>query len=104
MNEFEVENAARRVDATETPVLADAIGVLERLVEWTNRNSDGWPYWTKPANAASRLQDLIQGAQGKPWDSAADITPDQLRKALSPIKAFFTRQKMDGSFVLDQPA
>lgn len=89
MNEYEIEDALRRVDPEETPNLAGAIVNLANLAAWTNANSDGWPYWSKPCRAAKSLQALIQGVDR--YDPE-DVLPTQVSKALSPVKAFLTRQ------------
>ena len=88
MNEWDVEDAVRRFNYANTPNLAEGARVLDNLVRWTNRNSDGWPYWRKPSRAASQLMGLLEGVDRYDPD---DITAAQLKKALAPIKAFFTR-------------
>lgn len=101
MNEYEIEDALRRVDPDHEPVLAEAVVVLANLAAWTNANSDGWAYWPKPCNAAKGLQQAIQDHQR--WERSeyqrprqgAEITAASLKKALSPIKAFLTRQGVD---------
>lgn len=96
MNEDEIEQAARRY--RDHPVLGPATRTLAALVEWTNANSDGWPYWRKPAQAAARLMELIE--QGQRHDREAgrhprtpDVTMAAYRAALRPVKAFRTRQE-----------
>ena len=99
MNEYDVEDAVRSLtDTDETPNLATGALVLERLVNWTNSNSDGWPYWTKPSNAAAKLQELLQAADRF---NPKDCTEAELKKTLTPIKAFLTRQGADLSLELD---
>lgn len=99
MNEYDIEDALRRVNPDTEPVLAEAVIALANLAAWTNNNSDGWAYWPKPCRAAKALQEAIQAHQR--WERAAyqgrrdpadEITPAALKKALSPIKAFLTRQ------------
>lgn len=89
MNEYDVQDAQDRFNEADTPNLAKAAVLLGRLVDWTNNNSDGWPYWTKPGRAAQKLMDLLQEADR--FDPQ-DITEAELTKALSPVKAFLTRQ------------
>jgi hypothetical protein len=96
MNEYEVAEAVRRFDE-QTPNLREGAQVLDRLVRWTNNNSDGWPYWAKPKRAANSLMGLLNGADR--FDPE-DITARQLAVALRPIKAFLTRQGVDHSKVL----
>lgn len=95
MNGWEIQEA--QVRYAHHPVLGPATTTLSNLMEWTNRNSDGWAYWPKPVRAAEKLQRLIQGASpGSRWDDErADATPDALAVALRPIRAFRTRQGAD---------
>lgn len=96
MNEHEVEEALRRFD-DDTPNLREGAQVLDRLVRWTNNNSDGWPYWPKPARAANTLMGLLGGADR--FDPK-DISGRQLALALRPIKSFLTRQGVNHDEVL----
>ena len=89
MNRYEVEEAREwfRHDAE----LALATETLCNLVEWTDSNSDGWPYWNPPAKAAGKLCEILYRAmhyEERP-------TPAQLAAALRPIKAFRTRRGAD---------
>jgi hypothetical protein len=89
MNEYEVNDAVGRY--SEHPVLGPASRTLHNLMVWTNQNSDGWPYWPKPARAAAKLMELM--VEGHDWDpDREDVTREQYLKALQPIKAFRTRQ------------
>lgn len=95
MNEYEITEAASRYRLH--PVLGPATQTLVNLMEWTNSVSDGWVYWRKPSQASGKLQDLI--AQGIRHDREAyqsprtpDVTWDEYRAALRPVKAFRTRQ------------
>jgi hypothetical protein len=97
MNSGDIDDAKRRFNSRETPNLATGARALSALADWTNRNSDGWCYWPKPCRAARSLQTLLQSADRfDPTDvSSADLT-----KALSPIKAFLTRQGVSHDEVL----
>ncbi len=95
MNESEIEEAAERY--AEHPVMGPATRTLANLRDMVNANSDGWPYWRKPKQAAAKLMDLIQ--QGIRHDREAyqlprtpDVTAEQYKAALRPVKAFRTRQ------------
>ena len=100
MNEHEVAEARNLFDPEDTPNLAQGAWVLGNLVAWTNRNSDGWPYWPKPSRAANSLMDLLRahtyaarfGHYQGTADELHDVTEAELAKALRPIKAFLTRQ------------
>jgi len=102
MNEYEVDECLRHFHPSEVPNLAKGAQVLASLVEWTNSNSDGWPYWRKPANAAKNLMDALHMATQAYYRGtmAQDMTDAQLAKVLSPIKAFLTRQGVDHASVL----
>jgi hypothetical protein len=93
MNEWDVEDALRYF-GDDTPNLRTGAIVLGHLVMWTNDNSDGWPYWHKPSRASQRLQDLLSGAMNdyRRGNAVPDISDRTLRSALTPIKAFLTRQ------------
>lgn len=94
MNEYEIHEAAIRFNSD--PVLGPAARYLAHFCAEVNAHSDGWPYWRRPAQAAAKLMGLIQGhlraGMGAyprlPEPSAADV-----RKAITPIKAFLTRHE-----------
>lgn len=85
MNSIEIDNAVWRY--ADHPVLGPATQTLANLRDAADENSDGWAYWPKPARAARLLMELIDQ---DPFDGA-DATPEKLRKAYAPLKAFRTR-------------
>lgn len=89
-NEYDVQDAVIRyaTDST-TPNLGTAALALQSLVDWTNSNSDGWAYWPKPCRAAKSLQQLLQSADRY---NPQDVTAAEVKKALTPVRAFLTRQ------------
>jgi hypothetical protein len=92
MNEWDIAEAVERY--ADHPILGPATRTLANLAEWTNHNSDGWPYWPKPARAAARLMELIErdGTSRYRFDAdRADVSEAEYRAALRPIKAFRTR-------------
>ena len=96
MNEYEIEDAEQRYRTH--PVLGPATRTLVNLVRWTNSNSDGWPYWRKPAQAAEKLMDLIQQGQRHEREAyqhprTPDVTVAQYKAMLRPLKAFRTKQE-----------
>jgi hypothetical protein len=96
MNQWDIEDAVNIYQGH--PILGPATRTLSNLVEWTNCNSDGWAYWPKPARAAARLMTIIDS---KRYDmDREDVTAVDIRKALSPIKAFRTKQGAD--FVIEE--
>jgi hypothetical protein len=93
MNEYDIAEAGARYH--EHPILGPATRTLRNLMQWTNENSDGWPYWAKPARAAARLMEMIERDGTSTYrfdDEREDVTPDEYAKALRPIKAFRTKQ------------
>ena len=95
MNEYEIENAVMRYALQDDePVLGPAAVTLRNLMDWANRNSDGWAYWPKPCRAAKALQALFP----QRWDDERP-TVEQYRAALRPVKAFRTRQGADFQIV-----
>lgn len=103
MNQWDVEDALRFYVATEDtfPNGAKAAEALQYLMDWTNDNSDGWPYWSKPSNAAKRLQEWLSGwRQRYTRNDTTDLTDAELSAMLRPVKAFLTRQGADWREVL----
>jgi len=104
MNEHDVEETFDRLSSARPamPNLTTAASVLDALVAWTNSNSDGWPYWKKPANAAASLMNAlherdyaIRFGHHRDGSELTDITAAELTQVLRPIKAFLTKQKID---------
>jgi hypothetical protein len=94
MNDYDIARAQARHG--EHPVLGPALETLGNLVVWTNCNSDGWAYWPKPCRAAAKLMQLIEG--DGTWEARENLeraTPEALKAALRPVKAFRTRQGAD---------
>jgi len=103
MNEWDIEDAQRRFYPDETPNLAAAAQILAVLAAWTNANSDGWAYWPKPVRAAKRLMELLQAGEARNrnrYDEPVDATDAELATALTPVKAFLTRQGVEYEFTI----
>ena len=107
MNRYEVSETAERVDATEFPNVAQVAQTVENLMHWADENSDGWTYWPKPSRAASKAMEMLDAhekAERRGWTpqdgDVEDITDADMRKVLSPIKAFLTRQGVEHKNVL----
>lgn len=101
MSEYDIEDALRLTAHFELPNARRAAEILSRLKEWTNENSDGWPYWSKPSKAADKLMTALQSAiQASRQQDDVDMTETQLKAALTPIKAFLTRQGVEHSKIL----
>lgn len=104
LNSFDIDEAQMRVSQEQSarPNLETAVAVLVRLRDWTDANSDGWPYWSKPSNASQKLQTAVSARFFGAWDSRVndDLTGAELKSAISPVKAFLTRQNVEHSLVL----
>ena len=93
MNEYDIGSAWTRY--RDHPILGPATQTLTNLMVWTNQNSDGWPYWAKPTRAAAKLMEMIERDGTSRYvfdDEREDVTVEEYRAALRPIKAFRTRQ------------
>jgi len=84
MNESEVKWAEQKNAGH--PVLRPATKLLSAMVDLANAKSDGWCYWPKPGNACVKLMEMIQ-------DHPVNATPERLKAAITPIRAFCTRHK-----------
>ena len=103
MNRFDIEEAHRFYDIAgeHFPNGYAAAEALDQLMVWTDNNSDGWPYWSKPSNAAKRLQEWLSGWRKRyVAGDMTDLTDAELSAMLRPIKAFLTRQGADWREVL----
>lgn len=102
MNEWDIGEAVCFFDAPDTPNLSHGAQVLDNLMNWTNHNSDGWPYWQKPSRAASRLMERLEEARRLYWrgQTVPDMTDAELTAALRPIKSFLTRQGVSHTEVI----
>ena len=87
----------RALDKQSAPNLARAAVTLHRLASWTNRNSDGWHCWPKPARSASRLIEALDTALTAHYrgQQVVDISAADLRAALTPVKSMLTRAAND---------
>ncbi len=93
LNEYEVEEMHNRYAHSGKPEIQAAARTLADLVVWTNENSDGWPYWRKPAQAAKRLCAALQQHHLHEWLGRGEpVAAEEWLAALRPIKAFRTRQ------------
>lgn len=100
MNELDIEDAVRRW--WDHPILGPAVRTLDNLQSAANKMSDGWAYWPKSARAAAKLMELIErdGTSQYRHGDRPDVTMEEYRKALRPIKAFRSRYGL--SFLIDE--
>ena len=97
MNEYDIDDAVFTLDVygRNVPNARKAAAALYWLKDWTNSNSDGWPYWVKPRRAANSLEEAVKASvNGARVDITHDISDDYLTEVLRPVKAFLTRQKV----------
>lgn len=93
MNEWDIVEA--RAEFENHPVLSKATTFLELFVNEVNEHSDGWPYWKAPSHAADKLMTLIEGARRAKYNwkpATPEVTEQDFKKALIPIKSFYTRK------------
>ena len=103
LNEYDIARLHAMLRDGAAPNALHVARTLSNLVAWANANSDGWPYWSKPANASRTAQRtlsdyMVERARGT-YD-VADLTDAQVKAALSPIKSFLTRQGVDHGVVI----
>jgi hypothetical protein len=102
MNDYDLDIALRRFAQGRTPNRLRLTVVVANLADWANDNSDGWAYWPKPARAAEKAMLLIRSttnAENQEQEST-DATDEEVTAALTPVKAFLTRQGVDHSLVI----
>lgn len=90
MNEWNVRESVERY--REHPILSRATRFLLAHMEEVNAHSDGWAYWRLPVDAARSLMQMIQHPE--------TATEQQFRKALTPIKSFYTRRGKEAGMTL----
>lgn len=111
-NEYDVENwhglftgkYPNGVSPEEAPNLARAAQTLSQFKDWTNMHSDGWAYWKKPLRASQKLVELLHQGEARLYSGPDEIdcSSADLKKALTPIKSFLTRQGEDWHEILPQ--
>ncbi len=82
MNEYDIDMSRARYH--ECSIKGRAATILAAHVDAINSNSDGWPYWSAGPKAARKLMELIQSRGPEPTEA-------DLRRALSTLRAFYTR-------------
>jgi hypothetical protein len=89
-------NTWRRLTTGRGDNLESAVLILRGVMDDADNNSDGWAYWAKPCNACKQLIELIERSfQAGSYAAASPPYPihaADLRKALAPIRGFYTRQ------------
>ena len=94
MNDYDIDQAEQRY--CNDPVLSKAVAFLAAFRDEVNSHSDGWAYWRPPVQAAAKLMTLIEDCNVTTWKPGRVETKEatffDLHKALTPIKAFYTRR------------
>ena len=94
MNDCDIHMAQYRFTHGHTPYRAALVFTVVELRNWADNNSDGWAYWCKPVQAAQRAISHIASTTNEENDRRAreDISPEEFKAAIRPIKSFLTRQ------------
>jgi hypothetical protein len=87
MNTYDIDEAAYRL---RTGPIGEAAQFLKRFKDEVNRVSDGWAYWPPPVRAAAKLMDIVESGRG--GIAVMTVTAVDVKKAMTPIKAFMTRR------------
>lgn len=95
MNEHEITEAWHFANHNGLPNYQRGALTLSHLKTWTNQNSDGWMYWVPPRKASAKLQQALEEMMRTHFRDLQDLTEAELRKLLSPVKAFLTRRGVD---------
>lgn len=95
MNDYDLDSARARYGRGETPNRLALVLVVDNLREETNMVSDGWAYWPKPCRAAEKAILLIESTAYPEYERRQheDITEDEMKAAVRPIKSFLSRHK-----------
>jgi hypothetical protein len=105
MNDYDLQRARVTYIPGVTPNRHRVTYVVSRLAIWADANSDGWCYWPKPCRAAAKAIALIDSETNAINDHKrqVDATDAEVKGAISPIKAFLTRQgvsRVDRDWIL----
>lgn len=108
MNQYDVEDMYTALaNRDEVPNLQAGAKTLYRLMRYANSHSDGWAYWRKPSAASKRLQERLKeiplSVHRNVMGEITDISEAELKRLLSPIKAFLTKQGIDHDEVIWLP-
>lgn len=91
-NSYEIDGYVHQYGSSASN-LGRAVRLLRAVRDHADENSDGWAYWPKPAHASRQLMQLIQGCAGGSlrYGTPGQPTDSELRAAVAPIKAFYTK-------------
>lgn len=94
MNVFDLDEGRARFTQRATPNRLALVLVVDALREWADLNSDGWAHWRQPVDAARRAIEHIESRtnQENEYQERFDVDNATMRRAVTPIRAFLTRQ------------
>lgn len=95
MNDYDFNRAERVARSRNTPNRLAVIITVARLANWADHNSDGWAYWAKPRRAAQSAIAAIEGDGTNAADNRPDMTLDEVKAVMRPIRAFLTRHQVE---------
>ena len=100
MNDYDLDHARGRFTRATTPNRLALVMVVDNLREWADSHSDGWHSWPKPAQAARLAMEHIESRTNREndWQERNDVDDGTMRRAVMPIRAFLTRQKVDAEW------
>lgn len=101
MNDFDLDTAARRYH--DQPNRLRLVRTVDALRIWADENSDGWAHWPKPARAAVKAMEIIEGDGTSAAYEREDCTPAEVREAEKPIRRFLSRQSVSPIAVIGGP-
>ncbi len=95
MNDIDLNSARARFGRGLTPNRLALAIVVEHLAAWSDEHSDGWAYWEAPRKAADKAMEHIDSTTWPAMEAQErkDITDEELKAAVRPIKSFLTRHK-----------
>lgn len=93
MNDYDIQRARSRFTHANCPNRLGLAIMVDRLAQWTDENSDGWAFWAKPRNSASRAIGLIASTTyaANQQQESQDCSDEEVAAAIRPVKAFLTR-------------
>lgn len=93
MNQADIMDLHQNLNSHSCPNVRKGVRLLYRLMEAVNDQSDGWPYWKAPSQAAEKLMELLRGCGNIWYPLHGSITEAQLKEAITPIKRMVTTQR-----------
>ena len=101
-NRWDVDDLVEFTDDGSTPNAHRLALTLRNLRDWADDNSDGWSSWPKPSRAASTIVERLENlrADFRRGGFIVDLDDATTTKALTPVKAFLTRQGIEHATII----